>query len=106
MATIHRALAVPELLLSILELSTGNDLNTFALVCSSWKDLALDIKWRTFTVRLTVLLKMLAPFRDEELDRFRDPKDRELKISDNDWSSFQHYSQRVTRIKVDTALDH
>ncbi|KAG8984651.1 hypothetical protein FRB93_006381 [Tulasnella sp. JGI-2019a] len=103
---IHRALAVPELLVSIFRLSTENDLNSLALVCSSWKDLALDIKWRTLTVPLTVLFKMLAPFCDEELNEFCEPDDDELEISDDDWSAFQHYAQKVTRIKVDTPFYH
>ncbi|KAG9033448.1 hypothetical protein FRB95_014814 [Tulasnella sp. JGI-2019a] len=106
MASTHRALAVPELFISIFGSSTGKDLNNLALVCSSWKELALDIKWRTSTVPLTIFLSRMAQFYCEDLNTFCEPlsEDEVLDISDEDWSNFQHYAQKVTRIRVDLAL--
>ncbi|KAG8992909.1 hypothetical protein FRB94_011184 [Tulasnella sp. JGI-2019a] len=106
MTSAHRALAVPGLLISIFGSSTGRDLNNLALVCSSWKELALDIKWRTSTVPLTVFLKRMAEFYRQELNTFRRNiyKDGALELSDEDWSNIQRYAQKVTRIRVDLNL--
>ncbi|KAG8989414.1 hypothetical protein FRB94_014422, partial [Tulasnella sp. JGI-2019a] len=106
MASIHRVLAIPELFISIFGSSTGRDLNSLALVCSSWKELALDIKWRTSTVPLTIFLSRMDQFYGGDFNAFGEPvsEDEVLDISDEDWSNFQHYAQKVTRIRADLAL--
>lgn len=66
-STTYRVLAVPELLLQVFHLSSAEDLNSLALVCSSFAEMAIDTKWRTSTVPLTKLLAKLVPFYSDEL---------------------------------------
>ncbi|KAG9029952.1 hypothetical protein FRB95_004705 [Tulasnella sp. JGI-2019a] len=108
MGSFHRALAVSEIPPRILGPCTEGDLESLALVCSSWKEKAQDTKWRTCEVPLKELLKKLTPFRDDndpdESRAFCEPDDQELEISDEDWSIIRHYAQKVTTMAVNAAL--
>ncbi|KAG8875160.1 hypothetical protein FRB97_005369 [Tulasnella sp. 331] len=100
----HRVLAVPELLLRIFGLSSAADLDNLALVNSSWCGTEIDTKWRTCVVPLTQLLAKLPPFYDEKLAEFCEPEDDDIEISEDEWSCFQQYANKVTRIEVDRIL--
>ncbi|KAG8885212.1 hypothetical protein FRB98_001894 [Tulasnella sp. 332] len=60
----HAALAVPEVLLEILENLSSEDLFNMAQTCKDWTGPALETRWKTGRIKLSRLLSVLVPLAE------------------------------------------
>ncbi|KAG8883475.1 hypothetical protein FRB98_003104 [Tulasnella sp. 332] len=101
-----RALTIPEILLEILLKLSSKDLVTSALVCRAWLAPAVETKWRTQIILLSRLLTRLAPLVKDTQDHTRKFILNFEDMTEERWTFFlENYSNRVTRLEVDIALD-
>ncbi|KAG8881001.1 hypothetical protein FRB97_000246 [Tulasnella sp. 331] len=103
------ALTILEVLLEILSKLSANDLVSSALVCRGWCAPAIETIWRTNTIKLSRLLAMLAPLV-ETTDAGEDLAWKLMldfeEMTEERWTFFlENYSNRVTLLKIDIALD-
>lgn len=61
----YPALAVPEVLLAILEKLSSKDLFSMALACKDWIEPALETRWRTGRIKISRLLATSIPLDDK-----------------------------------------
>ncbi|KAG8984281.1 hypothetical protein FRB94_006193 [Tulasnella sp. JGI-2019a] len=98
------ALAIPELLIKILEYLSADELMVAALVCRAWVDPVVDTEWRTQTIMLSRLLARLAPIRKST--RGRTVLAIKSPITQDHWTWFlKHYANRITKLEFDMELD-
>ncbi|KAG9042358.1 hypothetical protein FS837_010963 [Tulasnella sp. UAMH 9824] len=92
----------------ILKFLESRGLLCCATVCSQWRDLALDIKWREHVVDWAYLLQALGPRKpcfDEDQDRW-EPKHSSIKeaIASPGWRRLNELRKKVTRLRIETHL--
>ncbi|XP_006456157.1 hypothetical protein AGABI2DRAFT_210964 [Agaricus bisporus var. bisporus H97] len=92
--TMHRVLAIPELLDTVFKsMDSRSNLNN-ALVSRAWSEIALDTLWRQVN-DLYRLFNLLAPLRIEPISgkyEFSHPPES------SDWTRFHRYSKRVREL--------
>ncbi|RPD53877.1 hypothetical protein L226DRAFT_495192 [Lentinus tigrinus ALCF2SS1-7] len=97
--TTQRVLTIPELLEMIFSFSDSEDLQSSALVCKVWSEVALDIRWRNVD-DLPRTLRLLAPIEQcAQGHRFCRP------LEPGDWVRFMRYASRVRTLVVTPAID-
>ncbi|KAI0305892.1 hypothetical protein B0F90DRAFT_937221 [Multifurca ochricompacta] len=90
-STTHRVLAIPELLQIIFSFGTRASNASNALVCRTWREVALDHLWRDVD-DIYHLLQLLAPLHrrgEHEYYKFRRTP------TPSDWAHFVPYARRV-----------
>ncbi len=114
-STVHRVLAIPELLQTIFSFGTRASNVSNALVCRGWREPALDNVWREVD-DMYYLLQLLAPFhRRSRMDyyvsepfvavqrsllKLQAPFQEFSRIPNHeDWTRFIPYARRVRSLK-------
>lgn len=93
----------------ILKLLASRDLLCCATVCSKWRDMALDVKWKEHLVDWGYLLRVLGPLEpcDDDPKEYRWVTQHPISdaIASTGWRRLNELRKKITRLRVEIHLD-
>ncbi|KIO33334.1 hypothetical protein M407DRAFT_199051 [Tulasnella calospora MUT 4182] len=97
----HPALVIPEIVLLILHSGLEfSDVVNAALVCRTWSEWALEVRWRAFKIPIRAVIQVLAPVESIPYGMYA----FQGEIAQVQWRRFVETSKKITSIVVDCKL--